>query len=231
MAQNCGCSCSLNAQCSSLRRNGRAGRREPFRCRPPRRSRAKTLRRLQVVGALGQSFWLEFIDRHLREDRSLLRLIENDGVTGVTPNPTLFEMALASSHDYAADIVQLAAAGNEAPGIVDMLMRQDVTRAAELLRPVHEGTQGGDGYVSIEVSPRLARDADGTVAEAEYLWTALNHPNVMIKVPGTREGLQAIQRLTAAGMNVNVTLLFSVARCLEVAQAHGQGLNARAMAA
>ncbi len=189
-----------------------------------------TLNRLQAIGALGQSVWLDTIDRRLLEDGSLVRMIENDGVTGVTTNPSIFEKALTSSNDYAADIAQLAAAGNEAPGIVDLLMRQDVARAADLLRPVHERTQGADGYVSIEASPRLARDADATVAEGEYLWAALNRPNVMIKVPATKEGLTAIRRLTAAGVNVNATLLFSVARYLEVAQAYLQGLKERAMA-
>ena len=189
-----------------------------------------TMNRLQAIGALGQSVWLDTIDRRLLEDGSLVRMIENDGVTGVTTNPSIFEKALTSSNDYAADIAQLSAAGNEAPGIVDLLMRQDVARAADLLRPVHERTQGADGYVSIEASPRLARDPDATVAEGEYLWAALNRPNVMIKVPATKEGLIAIRRLTAAGVNVNATLLFSVARYLEVAQAYLQGLKERAKA-
>ena len=187
-----------------------------------------TLNRLQAVGALGQSVWIDFIERRLLEDGTLARLIEHDAVTGVTTNPTIFEKALASSSDYAADIAQLAAAGNAGQGIVDMLMRQDVARAADLLRPVYARTAGADGYVSIEVSPRLAHDTDGTVAEAEYLWAALNRPNVMIKVPGTQEGLPALRRLIAAGINVNVTLLFSVARYREVAQAYRQGLKDRA---
>ncbi len=189
-----------------------------------------TLNRLQALAELGQSIWLDYIDRRLLEDGSLVGMIQNDRVAGVTTNPSIFEKALASSNDYAADIAQLAAAGNEAPGIVDLLMRQDVARAADLLRPVHERTGGADGYVSIEVSPQHARDPDSTVAEAEYLWAALNRPNVMIKVPGTKEGLPAIQRLTAAGLNVNVTLLFSVARYLEVAEAFRQGLKERAKA-
>ncbi len=189
-----------------------------------------TLNRLQAIGALGQSVWIDFIERRMLEDGSLARMIENDGVTGVTTNPTIFDKALAASNDYAADIAQLVAAGNEAPGIVDMLMRQDVARAADLLRPVYVRSAGADGYVSIEVSPRLAHDTEATVAEGEYLWAALNRPNVMIKVPGTKEGLPAIQRLIAAGVNVNVTLLFSVGRYLEVAQAYLQGLKERAVA-
>ena len=189
-----------------------------------------TLNRLQAIGELGQSVWIDFIERRMLEDGSLARMIENDGVAGVTTNPTIFDKALASSNDYAADIAQLAAGGNEPAAIVDTLMRQDVARAADLLRPVHERTGGADGFVSIEVSPRLAHDTEGTVAEGEYLWAALNRPNVMVKVPGTKEGLPAIQRLIAAGVNVNVTLLFSVARYLEVAEAHRQGLKERAVA-
>ncbi len=189
-----------------------------------------TLNRLQAIGALGQSVWIDFIERRLLDDGSLVRMIENDNVTGITTNPTIFEKALASSNDYAADITQLAAAGNEPAGIVDALMRQDVARAADLLRPVYERSAGGDGYVSIEVPPRVAHDTEATVSEAEYLWAALNRPNVMVKVPGTKEGLPAIQRLIAAGVNVNVTLLFSVARYLEVAAAHRQGLKERAAA-
>jgi transaldolase len=186
------------------------------------------LNHLQALNALGQSVWLDYIDRRLLEDGSLQRMIENDRVCGVTTNPTIFERALTSSKDYAGDVAQLAAAGNEAPGIVDLLIRQDVARAADLLRPAYERTQGTDGYVSIEVSPRLAHDSDATVAEAEFLWAALNRANVMIKVPATKEGLPAIQRLIAAGVNVNATLLFSVARYLEVAEAYRQGLKERA---
>jgi transaldolase len=187
-----------------------------------------TVSRLQALNALGQSVWLDDIDRGLLDDGTLARMIENDGVTGVTSNPSIFEKALAAARDYADAIAQLAASGNEPPGIADLLMRQDVARAADILRPVYGRTQGADGYVSIEVSPRLAHDAAATIAEAEYLWAALNRPNVMIKVPGTTEGLQAIERLTAAGVNVNVTLLFSVARYVEVAQAYLQGLKERA---
>jgi len=189
-----------------------------------------TLSRLQALGALGQSVWLDYIDRRLLEDGTLARMIENDGLTGVTSNPTIFEKALASTKDYAADIAQLAAAGNEGPGIIDMLMRQDVARAADLLRPVYERTQGADGYVSIEASPRLARDTEATVAEAEYLWAALGRPNVMIKVPSTTEGVAALRQLTAAGVNVNATLLFSVARYREIAEAFRDGLKQRAKA-
>jgi len=189
-----------------------------------------TLSRLQALGELGQSVWLDTIDRRLLEDGTLARMIENDGIGGVTTNPTIFEKALSSAQDYAADTAQLAAAGNEAPGIVDLLVRQDVARAADLLRGVYDRSQGADGYVSIEASPRNAHDVEATVAEAEYLWAALSRPNVMIKVPATAEGVDALRRLTAAGVNVNATLLFSVSRYLEVAAAFRDGLKERAMA-
>lgn len=189
-----------------------------------------TISRLQAIGRLGQSIWLDYIDRRLVDDGSLARMIEYDGISGVTSNPTIFEKALASTGDYGGDIAQLAAAGNEGPGIADMLMRQDVARAADLLRPVYDATHGADGYVSIEASPRLAYDTEATITEAEYLWAALGRPNVMIKVPATQEGVVALRRLIAVGVNVNATLLFSVARYREIAEAYRDGLKERAKA-
>jgi transaldolase len=189
-----------------------------------------TRNRLKILSTLGQSVWLDYLDRRLLEDGDLSRLIEDDGLSGVTTNPTIFDKALSSTRYYAADIEQLTAAGNDAPGIVETLMRQDVARAADLLKAVHDKSQGSDGLVSIEVSPHLAHDADGTVTEAEYLWAALNRTNVMIKVPATREGLDAIRRLTAEGISVNATLLFSVRRYREVAEAYLTGLKERAKA-
>lgn len=201
-----------------------------------------TLNPLQRIGALGQSVWTDFIERRMLGNGEFARLIDNDGVSGVTTNPTIFDQALAAGSkaggatggatggDYAADIAALAAAGNDPAAIVDTLMRQDVMRAADILRPVYERTGGVDGYVSLEISPRLAYDTQATVAEAEYVWAALARPNVMIKVPATAQGVPAIRTLIAAGVNVNATLLFSVARYLEVAQAYRQGLEMRAAA-
>jgi len=189
-----------------------------------------TRNRLQILSSLGQSVWLDYLDRRLLEEGGLSRMIEHDALSGVTTNPTIFDKALSSTKYYAADIEQLTAAGNDGPGIVGTLMRQDVARAADLLKPVYDQSQGADGLVSIEVSPHLAHDADGTFAEAEYLWAALNRPNVMIKVPSTREGLDAMRRLIAAGINVNATLLFSVGRYREVAEAYRTGLKERAKA-
>ncbi len=185
---------------------------------------------LQQLGALGQSVWSDFIERRTLGNGEFARLIHNDGVTGVTTNPSIFEKALAAGGDYAAQIAGLAAAGAPPGQIVDALMRQDVQRAADVLRPVYERTKGVDGYVSLEVSPRLAHDAQATVAQAQASWSALARPNVMIKVPATREGVDAIRRLIGAGVNVNATLLFSVARYLEAAQAYRQGLESRVAA-
>jgi transaldolase len=185
---------------------------------------------LQRLGALGQSVWIDFIERRMLNNGELALMIGNDGVTGVTTNPTIFDKALAADGDYAADRARLAAAGHDPAAIVDALMRQDVMQAADILHPVYERTDGADGYVSLEISPRLAYDTAATVAEAEYVWGVLARPNVMIKVPATREGVAAIRALTAAGVNVNATLLFSVARYREVAEAYRQGLEASAAA-
>ena len=185
---------------------------------------------LRQLNALGQSVWCDFIERRMLGNGEFEGLIERDGVTGVTTNPTIFEKALAAGDAYAADIASLAA-GAASPGrIADALMRDDVRRAADMLRPVYERNAGADGYVSLEVSPRLAHDAPATTAAAKAAWDALDRPNVMVKIPATREGIDAIRSLIGAGVNVNATLLFSVARYLDVAHAYAQGLEARAAA-
>ena len=183
------------------------------------------------LGALGQSIWIDFIERRMLDDGGeLARLMAEDGVTGVTTNPSIFDKALAAGEDYAQDSERLAAAGLAPAQIVDALMRQDVKRAADLLRPVYERSAGVDGFVSLEVSPQLAHDAAATVAAAKSLWAAVARPNVMIKVPATQAGVVAIRALIGAGINVNATLLFSVARYLDVAHAYRDGLAARAAA-
>lgn len=182
---------------------------------------------LQRLGALGQSVWSDFIERRMLGNGEFAALIEDDGVTGVTTNPTIFDKALAAGAAYAADIAALAAARTPPAQIVDTLMRQDVQRAADMLRPVYERTEGADGYVSLELSPQLAHDAQASVAQAQATWAALARPNVMIKVPATREGIDAMRALIGAGVNVNATLLFSVARYRAVAHAYRQGLESR----
>ncbi len=174
---------------------------------------------------VGQSPWLDFIQRGLLESGELQRMIEQWGVSGMTSNPAIFNKAIADTHDYDADIARLTAAGNSALQIYESLAFDDVRRAADQFRPVYDRTGGADGFVSLEVSPHLASDAAGTVSEAKRLWSALDRPNVMIKVPATPEGLVAVRQLLADGINVNVTLLFAVPRYREVLDTYLSGLE------
>ena len=183
---------------------------------------------LKRVGALGQSLWLDYIRRDLMAGGELRRLIEEDGLRGMTSNPAIFEKAIADSHEYDADVQVLALEGKDAPAIYETLSQRDVQAAADEFRPLYDRTDGQDGYVSLEVNPHLARDTDGTIEEARRLWGALNRPNVFIKVPATAEGLPAIQQLISEGINVNVTLLFGLPRYRQVAEAYLAGLEARA---
>lgn len=177
--------------------------------------------------ALGQSVWLDYIRRDLLTGGRLAAMMADDGLAGVTSNPSIFEDAIARHDFYDDEIRQLLAAGADRDRLYQALTVGDVTRAADVLRPLWEATGRGDGLVSLEVSPHLADDTEGTVAEALILWRAVDRPNLMIKVPGTHAGLPAITRLIAAGVNVNVTLLFSVARYREVADAFMAGLEQR----
>jgi transaldolase len=176
---------------------------------------------------LGQSPWLDDISRPMLDDGTFARLIAEDCVSGLTSNPVIFEHAVRQSDAYDADIRAMAARGAGLDGVYERLVEDDIRHAARLLRPVYDTTGVHDGYVSLEVSPHLARDTDGTIAEAERLWRRLDCPNAMIKVPGTVEGLAAIRTLIGRGVNVNVTLLFSPERYIEVANAYMQGLEDR----
>lgn len=176
----------------------------------------------------GQSIWMDYIRRQLITSGELKRLIEEDGLVGVTSNPSIFDKAIAGSHDYDHDIRAMALQGKGREEIYQTLTVEDVQRAADLFRPRYDQLDGRDGFVSLEVSPRLAHDTAGTVAEARELWAALNRPNVMIKVPATAEGLPAIHQLTSEGINVNVTLLFGIPRYRQVAEAYIAGLEERA---
>ena len=180
------------------------------------------------LGELGQSPWYDFITRDLVASGELARLIREDGLRGLTSNPTIFEKAVKSSADYDDDIRRLAEAGRGPAEVFEAIAVDDVRAACDAFRPVHVATAGVDGLVSIEVNPELAHDADGTVADAERLWAAIGRPNVMIKIPGTLPGLRAIERCIADGLNVNVTLLFEVARYEEVMEAYLRGLERRA---
>lgn len=183
---------------------------------------------LLKLRALGQSIWLDYIQRGMLDNGEITRMIETDGLAGMTSNPAIFEKAISGQHDYDAAIASQVRTGASARDLYDTLTRDDVGHAADLLLPVYEKSGGRDGYVSIEVSPHFAHDCDATVKEAHELWAQLARPNVMIKVPGTRAGLPAIQALLAAGVNVNVTLLFGVQRYREVADAFVRGLEQRA---
>jgi transaldolase len=183
---------------------------------------------LKSLGALGQSLWLDYIRRDLVEGGGLRRLIEDDGLRGMTSNPAIFEKAIAQSHEYDAEIQALAHSGLDPLAIYDALSLQDVRAAAGEFMPLYDHTEGGDGFVSLEVSPHLAHDAEGTIAEGRRLWKALDRPNALIKVPATDEGLVAIRKLIGEGISVNVTLLFGLARYRQVVDAYLSGLEDRA---
>ena len=185
---------------------------------------------LVQLGALGQSPWYDFITRDLVTSGELSRLIAEDGLKGMTTNPTIFEKAIAGSELYDEGIRRLAVEGKRPSQIFEALAVEDVRAACDLFLPVYHESRGIDGLVSMEVAPTLANDAAGTVAEAERLWSRIARPNVMIKIPGTRAGLPAISHCLALGINVNVTLLFSVQRYREVADAFFTGLERRAAA-
>ncbi|MBL8768189.1 MAG: transaldolase [Planctomycetes bacterium] len=176
---------------------------------------------------LGQSIWFDYIRRDMVQDGTLARLIATDELRGMTSNPTIFAQAIAGSTLYDGDIRAAAAtATNEQ--IFETLAIADIRAACDVFRPVYDKTKGLDGYVSLEVSPKLARDTAGTTKDAARLWKAVDRPNLMIKIPGTQEGLPAIEASLAAGINVNVTLLFSVERYREVMDAWLRALEARA---
>ena len=179
------------------------------------------------LGELGQSVWYDYITRDLLASGELARLIAADGLRGMTSNPTIFDKAVAGSRLYDADIRRLADKGASAGEIFESLAVADVRAACDAFLPLYERSGRGDGLVSLEVSPTLAHDADATVHEAERLWGALSRPNAMIKIPGTRAGLSAITRCIGAGINVNVTLLFSVERYAEVIEAFLAGMEQR----
>ncbi|MDQ3208720.1 MAG: transaldolase, partial [Gemmatimonadota bacterium] len=182
--------------------------------------------RMPALLELGQSIWLDDLRRGMLGSGELAGLIAA-GLRGMTSNPTIFELAISKSTDYDEELERLAASGRSDAEIFEALAVEDVGAAADLFRPVYDGSNGADGFVSIEVSPGLARDTEGTIAEAERLWRALDRPNVMIKIPGTQEGWPAIERCLTNGININITLLFSVEHYLKVADAYLSALEAR----
>ena len=180
------------------------------------------------IRELGQSIWLDFIRRKMMLSGELDKLISEDGIRGITSNPSIFKKAIADSEDYDDNIGTLAGEGKSAGEIYEILTVKDVQDAADHFRPLFDASNGKNGFVSLEVNPHLARDVEGTLTEARRLWAALCRPNVLIKVPATREGLTCITTLIDEGINVNVTLLFGLPRYREVAGAYIDGLGKRA---
>lgn len=177
--------------------------------------------------AFGQSIWLDYISRDLITSGKLKKLIQQDGLSGMTSNPSLFEKAITETHGYDNDIKKMMREGKDVNTIYENLTIQDVQTVADIFRDLYEQKEGQDGYVSLEVNPHLAHDTEGTIKEARYLWKSLARPNVFIKVPATKEGLGAIKQLTSDGINVNVTLLFGLPRYKEVAKAYLDGIEER----
>jgi transaldolase len=182
---------------------------------------------LKQLAAIGQSVWLDYIRRDLIAGGELKRLIEDDGLSGMTSNPAIFEKAIGESRDYDQDVKDMARAGKSVAEIYEALSIRDVQGAADVFRSVYDETDGVDGYVSLEVNPHLANNTAGTIEEARRLWTELRRPNVLIKVPATLEGLPAIRQLIGEGINVNVTLLFGLPRYRQVAEAYIAGIETR----
>ena len=178
------------------------------------------------LSELGQSLWLDYMRRSLITSGELERLIVEDRLRGVTSNPAIFEKAIDGSSDYDSDIRRLAEQGKTVDEIYSAVTVKDIQDAADVMRPVYDALDGRDGFVSLEVSPCLAHDTDGTIEAARRLWMDLQRPNVLIKIPGTKEGLPAIRQCIGEGINVNVTLLFGLSRYREVIDAYLDGLEA-----
>jgi len=183
---------------------------------------------LVEIMKLGQSVWYDNIRRAMLSGGELRRLIEEDDLRGVTSNPTIFEKAITGSTDYDAQMRELVSDGRSVSEIYEALVAEDIGRAADLLRPVYDRTEGLDGYISLEVNPRLAYDTGGTIEEAERLFGRLGRPNVMIKIPAAQEGLPAIEESIYRGVNINVTMIFSIENYEQVAEAFIRGLERRA---
>jgi len=185
---------------------------------------------LKQLQDCGQSIWLDYIRRDLITSGEFQRLVEKDGVHGVTSNPTIFDKAIAAetAYDDALRLLLAADPDRDALTLFEKLEVEDLQMAADILRPVYDQTEGADGFVSIEVSPRLAYNAAGSIAEAQRLWRAVNRLNLMVKIPSTPQGVQAVEALIAEGININITLMFSLAHYEAVAQSYLRGLKRNA---
>src|SRR5512138_3930890 len=185
---------------------------------------------IQKLNQLGQSLWMDNIERKLLENGETRGMIERGDIRGMTSNPTIFDKAIEKTHDYDEALIPLAWSGWDNEKIFWELIVEDIRSATELFLPLYEETNGGDGYVSIEVSPLLAGDTEATTEQAQQLWARVARPNVMVKIPATRAGIPAIRRSIAAGVNINITLIFSLALYAEVMNAYLTGLEDRVAA-
>jgi transaldolase len=192
----------------------------------PEKTQTGTQNALLGLQKYGQSVWLDFIRRNIILNGDLQKLIDQDGLRGITSNPSIFEKAIGGSNDYTDLLTQLGKQGLPTGQIYERIVVRDIQDSADKLLPVYKSTNRRDGYVSLEVSPTLARDTRGTIEEARRLWKAVNRPNIMIKVPGTPEGVEPVRRLTSEGLNINITLLFAQEAYIAVAEAYLNGLEA-----
>jgi transaldolase len=190
----------------------------------PERRREMHMNRIDELAKLGQSVWIDYIERSMIVSGKLQDLIYA-GVRGMTSNPTIFEKAISGGREYDEDLIRLSRENLPVKDIFEQLALWDISHAADLFRPLHDRLHGYDGYISMEVNPWLAYDTDGTIQEATRLFKTLGRPNVMIKVPATEQGLPAIEALIGQGVNVNITLLFSVDRYVQVVEAFMKGLE------
>ncbi|MGB2955808.1 MAG: transaldolase [Anaerolineales bacterium] len=185
---------------------------------------------IQKLNQIGQSIWYDNIERKLLKDGTLEGMFNRGEIRGITSNPSIFNKAISQSDEYDAEIRSLTQESLSRDNVYERLAISDIQTAADLFRPLYDQTNGDDGYVSLEVSPYLAHDADQTISEANRLWNDVNRPNLMVKIPATKAGLPAITETIAAGINVNVTLIFSLDRYREVREAYLAGLEKRASA-
>lgn len=186
-----------------------------------------TQNRIKQIRNFGQSIWLDYFDREILDSGKLKEMIETDGISGITSNPSIFEQAISKGSDYDRDIVSLSLTKRSYEIIYFGMAVKDIQRAADLFQPVYKASNGQDGFVSLEVSPHLAHDTEGTIRQAKELWRAVHRKNAMIKIPATAEGLPAIRKCISEGINVNITLLFGLPRYKEVVEAYISGLEDR----
>lgn len=185
---------------------------------------------IQKLNQIGQSIWYDNIERKLLKDGTLEGMVSRGEIRGITSNPSIFNKAISQSDEYDEEIKSLTREGLSRENVYERLAISDIQAAADLFRPLYDQTDGGDGYVSLEVSPYLAHDTEQTISEANRLWNDVNRPNLMVKIPATKAGIPAITETIAAGINVNVTLIFGLDRYREVREAYLAGLEKRASA-